>query len=162
MASGGKPPPPPKKSWSQIAASLTQTLDSSPLHNEHLLNKLKASTSNFVRLDKDAINRGRMKFQYALYGKLFGKSPPFEQVKKTLLDKWNSFGEILISDLPNGFLLVRCPSEKAMQQILLEGPWSVNGIILQMSQWKPFFEPSFAKLNSAAIWVQFHNLPVEC
>lgn len=49
-----------------------------------------------------------------------------------------------------------------MQRLLLEGPWSVNGIILQLSSWKPFFEPSFAKLNTAAIWVEFHNLPVEC
>ncbi|XP_039119178.1 uncharacterized protein LOC120255418 [Dioscorea cayenensis subsp. rotundata] len=49
-----------------------------------------------------------------------------------------------------------------MQQLFLDGPWSVNGIILQMCPWKTFFEPSFVKLNSAAIWVQFHNLPVEC
>lgn len=48
-----------------------------------------------------------------------------------------------------------------MEHILLDGPWSVNGIILQLSQWKPFFEPSFAKLSTAAIWVQFHNLPVK-
>ncbi|XP_039133799.1 uncharacterized protein LOC120270802 [Dioscorea cayenensis subsp. rotundata] len=97
-----------------------------------------------------------------MYGKLFGKSPPFEQIKMSLLAKWNSIGEIYISDLPNGFLLVRYPTEKAMQQLLLDGPWSVNEIILQLSPWKPFFELSFAKLNSAAIWVQFHNLPVEC
>ncbi|XP_039134872.1 uncharacterized protein LOC120272174 [Dioscorea cayenensis subsp. rotundata] len=48
-----------------------------------------------------------------------------------------------------------------MQCLLLDGPWSVNGIILQLSPWKPFFEPTFAKLSSAAIWIQLHNLPVE-
>ncbi|XP_039120948.1 uncharacterized protein LOC120257557 [Dioscorea cayenensis subsp. rotundata] len=48
-----------------------------------------------------------------------------------------------------------------MQKLLHDGPWSINGIILQLSPWKPFFEPAFAKLNSAAIWVQLHNLPVD-
>lgn len=102
-----------------------------------------------------------MKFQTALYGKLFGKSPSFEQVKSSLIDKWAGIGETFISDLPNGFLLIRCSSEKVMERLLLEGPWTVNGMILQLSPWKPFFEPSFAKLSTAAIWVQFHNLPVE-
>lgn len=58
--------------------SLSQSLDNSPLHNFQLLNKLKASTTSFVRLDADAFNCGHMKFQYALYGKLFGKPPLFE------------------------------------------------------------------------------------
>lgn len=48
-----------------------------------------------------------------------------------------------------------------MQKILFEGPWSVNGIILQLAQWQPFFESPFTKLTMTAIWVQFHNLPVE-
>lgn len=86
--------------------------------------------TSFVHLDEDSINRGGMKFQFALYGKFFGKSPPFEKVKSLLLTKWSEFGETFISDVPNGFLLIQCSTEKAMQRLLLEGPWFVNGIIL--------------------------------
>lgn len=166
MASGDRhsvPPPSPAqpKSWAQVASSLRQPSDNSPLHNPHILSKLKENTSAFIKLDGDSLNRACLKFQHALYGKLFGKSPPFAEVKADLLAKWSSFGEISISDLPNGFLLIRCSSQKAMQSLLLDGPWSVNGIILQLSPWKPFFEPTFAKLSSAAIWIQLHNLPVE-
>lgn len=166
MASGDRPPAPSshplhRKSWAQIASSINQHTDNSPLHNATILNKLKESTTDFIRLDRDLLNRAHLKFQHALYGKLFGKSPPFEQVKADLLAKWSMFGEILISDLPNGFLLIRCPSQQVMEKLLLDGPWTVNGIILQISPWKPFFEPTFAKLNTAAIWLQLHNLPVE-
>ncbi|XP_039114850.1 putative disease resistance protein RGA4 [Dioscorea cayenensis subsp. rotundata] len=105
MASGGQPPPPPKKSWSQIAASLTQTIDNSPLHNEQLLNKLKAATSNSLEwttmqsIEADEISRMLYMASYS------GKISPFESgVKSTLLHMWKHFGEILISDLPNGFL----------------------------------------------------------
>lgn len=147
MASGDRqlafPAPGKPKSWAQIASGLCRSSDNSPLHNEQILAKLKVTTTDFIRLDSDAINRARMKFQHALYGKLFGKTPNFDQVKSELLAKWSSFGKVSISYLPNGFLLIRCPSQACMQRILLDGPWSVNGIILQLSPWKPYFEPTF-------------------
>lgn len=43
----------------------------------------------------------------------------------------------------------------------MDCPWSVNGVILQLSPWKPFFEPTFANLNTVAVWIQLHNLLVE-
>lgn len=140
MASGSQscPPTPQSRSWSQIGSSLSQSSDNSSLHNVHLLNKLRAFTTSFVRLDNDAINRGLSKFQYALYGKLFGKPSPFEQVKTTLLTKWSDIGETFISNLRNDFLLICCTSENVMKRLLLEGPWSVNGLILQLLPWKPF------------------------
>lgn len=111
MASGDRHSVPPPslaqpKSWAQIASSLHQSIDVSPLHNPQILNKLKESTSTFIRLDKDAINGACMRFQHSIYGKLFGKPPPFTQVKDELLTKWSSLGEVLISDLPNGFMLI--------------------------------------------------------
>lgn len=48
-----------------------------------------------------------------------------------------------------------------MQTLLFEGPWIVNGSILQLAPWKPFFEPVFSKLSTVAKWVQLHNLPVD-
>lgn len=132
-----------------------------PLHNPQVLSRLKESTNTFVKLDKDALARARMRFQYSLYGKFFGKPPPFEQEKNALLVKWADLGNIQISNLPNGFLLIRCATESTMQRLLLDGPWSINGLILQLSAWQPFFEPVHAKLDTAAIWVQLHNLPVD-
>lgn len=102
-----------------------------------------------------------MKFQNSLFRKVFGKSPPFDQVKASLFAKWGDYGEMMISDLPNGFLLIRYPSHDVLKKLLTDGPWSLNGIILQLSPWQPFFEPTFAKLTTDAIWVQLHNLPVE-
>lgn len=66
-----------------------------------------------------------------------------------------------ISDLQNGYLLIHCETNFAMQTLLFEGPWIVNGSILQLAPWKPFFEPVFSKLSTVAKWVQLHNLPVD-
>lgn len=158
MASGDQPPtsssfPSQQKLWAQAASSSSLAFDNSPIHNMQILNKIKESTSSFVRVDDDALTRAHMRFQHALYEKLFGKPPPFDQVKAPLCAKWADIGEVFISDLPNGFILIRCTSHLVSQGLLTEGPWSINGIILQLSPWKPFFELTFAKLNSAAIWV---------
>lgn len=163
MASGGQPLPPVPlpKSWAAVAASSQVKANVSLLTDGPVLNKLKANTTDFIRLDHDTISRAHMRFQTALYGKFFGKSPPFEQVKEILTAKWNDLGSFQISDLPNGYLLIRCSTHEAMQKLLFEGPWAVNGTVLQLVPWKPYFEPAHSKLSTAALWVQLHNLPVE-
>lgn len=97
---------PPRLSWAQVASVSNQNMNSSPLHNLIILNKMKDSTTNFIYIDDEAMARARMKFQFTLYGKLFGKPPPFDQVKAALIYKWEGIGEVFISDLPNGFLLI--------------------------------------------------------
>lgn len=163
MASGGHPPSPSllSKTWADVAAAAQRKPSSSPLVEGPVLNKLKANSTEFIRLDRDTVARARLRFQTALYGKFFRKSPPFEQVKEILSAKWNELGVFHISDLPNGYLLIRCENQEAMDRLMFDGPWAVNGIILQLSPWQPFFERAFTKLSTAAIWVQMHNLPVE-
>lgn len=163
MASGGQPPPAShlSKTWADVAAAAQRKPPSSLLVDGPMLNKLKANMSEFLQLDCDTISRARQCFQSSLYGKFYGKSPPFEQVKEILSSKWNDLGSYQISDLPNGCLLIRCGTMEAMQRLLFEGPWAVNSNILQLGPWQPFFEPAFMKLSTAAIWIQLYNFPVE-
>lgn len=60
-------------------------------------------------------------------------APLFDQVKKALMDKWSAVSELQISDLPNGFKLVRCASHDAMKYLLNEGPWSLGGLNLHLA-----------------------------
>lgn len=87
--------------------------------------------------------------------------PAFEYVKTTLLEAWKSVGSIQISDMPNGYMLIHCGSHEEQQKILFGGPWTVNGITLQLAPWHPWFEPTSSKLSRAAMWIQMHNLPVD-
>lgn len=124
MASGGDPPPPfpMGKTWADIAATALKRSASSPLVEGPVLNKLKASTSEFIRMDRDTMSRASLRFQNSLYGKFFGKAPPFEQVKEILSSKWKDLGAVQISDLPNGYLLIRCENQDSMKRLMFEGP----------------------------------------
>lgn len=104
-----------------------------------MLTKLKASILAFVYMDLEAKARAHTRFQHALYNKFFGKPPSFDLVKLHLKNKWNDIGYILISDLPNGYLLLHCDSNDILQKILFDGPWVVNEIILQLAPWQSFF-----------------------
>lgn len=102
----------------------------SPLVPGPVLSKLKANTSEFIHIDGDSMARARLRFQHSLLGKFFGKPLLFEHVKTVLHNRWSEFGEVSISDLPNGYLLFRCASHDIMQKLLFEGPWAVNGVVL--------------------------------
>lgn len=91
-----------------VAAAARRKPSTSSLVDGPVLNKLKASTTEFLRLDRDTVSRAKMRFQMLLYRKFFGKSPPFEQVREILSSKWSELGAFQISDLPNGYLLIRC------------------------------------------------------
>lgn len=89
MASEGQPPPyvPSSKSWADVAASSQRKATVSPLADGPVLNKLKANSADFIRLDQETISRAHSRFQTTLYGKFFGKPPLFDQVKEILSAK---------------------------------------------------------------------------
>lgn len=74
--------------------------------------------------------------------------------------KWSEIGVIYISNLPNDYLLIRCETHEAMQKLLFDGAWAVNGVILQLASWQPYFKPTFSKLSTTMISLQLHNLPI--
>lgn len=127
-----------------------------------ILEKLKLNISEVFKVDEETKLRARFRFQYVLYAKLFGKAPAVKYVKISLLGQWQDFGRIMILDMPNGFMLIRCESDEVKQNIIIfGGPWNFNEMTLQISLWQPYFEPATTKLSKAMVWVQLHNLSVE-
>lgn len=113
MASEGQNPPLP--SWAEIAAVGRNKMEPSPLVAGPMLTKLKETTTDFVFMNHEAKNRAKRRFQHSLYGKFFfGKSSLFDIVKSNLQSRWEEFGEVFASDLPNGYILIQCVTHEAM------------------------------------------------
>lgn len=45
--------------------------------------------------------------------------------------------------------------------LLLEGSWTINGMVLQLTPWKPNFQDAFERLDTVAMWLQLHHLLME-
>lgn len=84
---------------------------------------------HFIWMDNEALSRVRMKFWIALFGKLFCKPPSFNQLKIILQTKWSEIDIFHIADHQNGYLLIRCETQKAMQWLLFDSSWAANGVI---------------------------------
>lgn len=139
MASEGHDAPP---TLTEITLAVRTEHDPSLLVEGLVMARLKETTSDFVFMDHEAKARAKMRFRYSLYGKFFGKPPLLDLVKLNLQAKWKSFSVVHISNLPNTYLLIHCEMNEAMQSIIFESPWSVNGITLQLVP-----------------WIRLHNLP---
>lgn len=96
-----------------------------------IMEKLKQTVTNVFKVDEETKLRTRLRFQHALYDKLFGKALAFEYVKTTILGQWQDFRRIFISDMAKGFMLIWCENDEVKQKIVFGGPWNVKGMTLQ-------------------------------
>lgn len=99
--------------------------------------------------------------QNALYAIFLGKSLPFDQGKLALAEAWKTLGKFSIFDLPDSFYFIGGESLEMYAKLLLDGPWTIDGRILQISKWHESFHLAFEKLSSAAVWIQLHHVPME-
>lgn len=51
--------------------------------------------------------------------------------------------------------------KETKQVLFFGGPWTVNGLTLQLMPWQSYIELVFTNLNKAMVWIQLHNLPME-
>lgn len=42
-----------------------------------------------------------------------------------------------------------------------DGPWTIDGRIIQLSDWRESFQPAFENLSTVAVWIQLHHVPME-
>ncbi|XP_039134867.1 uncharacterized protein LOC120272170 [Dioscorea cayenensis subsp. rotundata] len=161
-----QPPDPsstiPGVSWARVVGSSSRTSAFDlPLHlQKPHFDKLKISTHSCISIDRDQWLTARDKMHSALYAKFLGKSLPLDQAKHALADAWKGLGEFSITDLPNGFYFIRCESIEMQSKLLWDGPWTIDGRILQLSEWRESFQPAFEKLSTSAVWLQLH-VPIE-
>ncbi|KAJ0983711.1 hypothetical protein J5N97_011966 [Dioscorea zingiberensis] len=126
-----------------------------------LLEKIKASVTDTISLNPEALNRAHESMKGTLFGKVLGRAPNLEAARETLSRLWGCYGEFTIADMPNGFFVIRCSTATMAEDLLVEGPWSINGSIFHLLRWKEHFEPMYEKLSAATVWVQLNNMPVE-
>ncbi|XP_039134936.1 uncharacterized protein LOC120272238 [Dioscorea cayenensis subsp. rotundata] len=168
-SSPSKPPNPrpssttkPGLSWAKVVGTPSSASFENPPHlQKSHFDRLKNSIKTCISLDREQWNSARNMMHSALYAKFLGKSLPLDQAKLAMANAWKGLGEFSVSDLPNGFYFINCESLDMQAKLLWEGPWTIDGRILQISEWKESFQPAFEKLSTAAVWIQLHHLRIE-
>ncbi|XP_039121436.1 uncharacterized protein LOC120258150 [Dioscorea cayenensis subsp. rotundata] len=162
---GGKPDglPIPNRSWATVVKPREKASVEQPtsINQRENLEKLKKSVNDVVMVEKAMRTRATNRMANSLFGKFLGKAPPLEVVRKSLTEIWRGMGPFSVSDMSNGFYLIHCEKPEMVESLMWEGPWTISGMVLQLTPWKDHFQPTFEKLDLAAVWVQLHHLPIE-
>lgn len=98
----------------------------------------------------------------ALRIKLLGKTVSYKLLSQRISDLWRAEGRLEITDLEDGFYIVRFTRESDYEVALMNGPWVIQGHYLHVTKWRPFFEPSNEAIRTTLAWIRFPRLPIWC
>lgn len=79
---------------------------------------MKQSVNDVVFVGKKLKEREICKMSNSLFGKFLGKAPPLEVVLRSLLEMWRGMGSFTVSDMSNGFFLIRCDNPEMVESVL--------------------------------------------
>nr|POE58016.1 uncharacterized protein CFP56_76991 [Quercus suber] len=114
-----------------------------------------------VKLSKETKMRIRSPWALMLIIKPFGKAVGFSFLQNKLNLLWKPSGRIDLVRLGYGFYSVRFTLKEDLNAVLEKGPWFIGGHFLAIRPWEPLFKPAIANVNSIAVWVRLHGLPME-
>ncbi|XP_020673755.1 uncharacterized protein LOC110093264 [Dendrobium catenatum] len=61
-----------------------------------------------------------------------------------------------------GWVLCAFENQEALEEIIVSGPWYVNGNIVGMDRWSATFSPNSLQGLTTIIWIRLPNLPLQC
>ncbi|XP_020672596.1 uncharacterized protein LOC110092407 [Dendrobium catenatum] len=115
-----------------------------------------------VKLNVEKETENIEKLHNSLVVKAFGENVPLYVISNELRRQWAQFGNFHITMLGMGWSLCAFEDAKALESVMNNGPWYVNGHIIDMDKWSPMFSPSFLKGLTAPVWIRLPNLPLYC
>lgn len=98
------------------------------------------------------------KWRGALIVKLFGKSISFRVLEQRVRALWNLQQGFELTDLEEGYFIVRFYSRDDYLHVLEGGPWVIFGHYLTVKCWRPLFRPSTDCITSTLVWVRFPGI----
>ncbi|KAI9072961.1 hypothetical protein K1719_045090 [Acacia pycnantha] len=98
-------------------------------------------------------------FGRTLVVKLLGRQPSYGFMLKKLRQIWERKGSIDVFDLQNDFYLVKFQRSEDYMEALTGGPWVINDAYLNVSRWRPDFNPKNERIASVVAWVRLPDLP---
>ncbi|KAH7546879.1 hypothetical protein FEM48_Zijuj01G0247700 [Ziziphus jujuba var. spinosa] len=67
--------------------------------------------------------------------------------------RWRIQGALEVTDLGNGYYLVKLPTWEDRSRVLSEGLWVIVGHYLSVQSWKPEFNPLTGRIHHMALWL---------
>ncbi|CAN0858704.1 hypothetical protein LINGRAHAP2_LOCUS7412 [Linum grandiflorum] len=103
----------------------------------------------------------RRVWRSALVVRGLGRRIPYLPLARRLNSLWAKQGPLQISDLRNGFFLVRFKCGEDYENAISNGPWRLDDTYLTVHHWFKGFNPWTTTVTSTMVWVTLPDLPIE-
>ncbi|KAI9076617.1 hypothetical protein K1719_041382 [Acacia pycnantha] len=90
-----------------------------------------------------------------------GRQISYGFMVKKLRFLWAKKGDIDVFDMENEFYLVNFQHNEDYMEALVGGPWVIADAYLNVSRWRPDFNPKNTKIDSVVAWVRFPDFPAD-
>ena len=70
-------------------------------------------------------------------------------------------GDVDHLEMGNGWLLLRFANPQDLSLVWSQRPWHIQGDLLVLQPWKPFFDPYLEEIQWVDMWVRIPRLPTE-
>ncbi|KAK4259260.1 hypothetical protein QN277_005608 [Acacia crassicarpa] len=98
-------------------------------------------------------------FWRSLVVKLLGRQLSYGFMVKKLSQLWARKGCIDVFDMENDYFLVNFQHQEDYMDALTGGPWVITDAYLNVTRWRPEFNPKATKIESVVAWVRLPDLP---
>lgn len=82
-------------------------------------------------------------------------------VQLTVNNFWHTKGLVMV-EKRSGVFCFHFDDQYDLECILAEQPWNIHGAVLVLQPWKPNTVLPQLQFPSMDVWVQAHNIPIEC
>ena len=100
-------------------------------------------------------------WEKAVILKTMGRSHTLNFMHTKLKQKWNLHGNWQLTDLEDGYFVVRFQMEDDLEYVLTGGPWVVANHYITVQKWRPNFLPGEDVIQRMPVWVRLSKLPME-
>lgn len=90
--------------------------------------------------------------------KLLGKSVSYRTIHQRMRDLWRLDHGFELTDLEDGYFIVRFFSPPDYLHVLEGGPWIILGHYLTVMKWRLKFRPVDEKMSKTLVWVRFSGI----
>ena len=100
-------------------------------------------------------------WENALILKIMGRPHTLNYLLYRLRLKWQLLGQWQLTDLDDGYFVVRFQRVEDLEFVLTGGPWVIANQYLVVQKWRPNFVPGEEEIQRMPVWVRLSKLPME-
>lgn len=97
----------------------------------------------------------------ALIIKVLRSKVGYSVIRSRIVQMWKPTGQMIMTDVGNGFFVIRTSNKEDYEKALFEGPWMISEHYLTVQLWYPAFDPEIDSIKWLVVWVQVPKLPLQ-